>query len=96
MAFTKDTKARLVSALTRKKLADEFESLAATPGLCSSALKKAIIAMMANKAAALEIINALQTAGNQTLSGPKHPNAARRLRDALCRKKAADEIDSQI
>lgn len=96
MAFTKDTKARLVSALTRKKLADEFETLAVTPGTCSLALKRAIIAMMANKAAALEIINALQTAGNQTLTGPKNPNAARRLRDALCRKKAADEIDAAI
>lgn len=94
--FTKDTKARLISALTRKSLADEFETLAAAPGLCSAKLKAAIKAMMANKAAADEVIAALETVGNQTLSGPAHPNAARRLRDALCRKKAADEIDSQI
>jgi hypothetical protein len=86
----------LVSALTRKKLADEFETLAAAPGACSKALKAAIVAMMANKAAALEVIAALETGGDQVLSGPKHPNAARRLRDALCRKSAADEIDSQI
>jgi len=96
MALTKDTKARLVSALTRKKLADEFEALAVTPGACSAKLKAAIKAMMCNKAAANEVIAALETGGNQVLSGPANPNAARRLRDALCRKKAADEIDGQI
>ena len=96
MAFTKDTKARLVSALTRKKLADEFETLSITPGACSAKLKAAIKAMMCNKAAANEVIAALETAGNQALSGPKSPNAARRLRDAMCRKKAADEIDAAI
>jgi hypothetical protein len=96
MALTKDTKARLVSALTRKSLADEFEAKTVTPGACSAKLKAAIKAMMCNKAASDEVIAALETAGNQTLSGPKHPNAARRLRDALCRKKAADEIDALI
>lgn len=96
MAFTKDTKARLVSALTRKSLADEFEAKATSPGAISSKLKAAITAMMGNKAAALEVINALENGGNQTLSGPSHPNAARRLRDAFCRKSAADEIDAVI
>lgn len=94
--FTKDTKARLVSALTRKKLADEFEALATSPGVCSAKLKAAIQAMMCDKAASDEVIAALETAGNQVLSGPKHPNAARRLQNAMCRKKAADEIDSII
>jgi hypothetical protein len=94
--FTKDTKARLVSALTRKKLADEFEALAASPAACSAKLKAAIRAMMANKAAADEVVAALETGGMQSLSGPKHPNAARRLRDAMCRKSAADEIDAAI
>jgi hypothetical protein len=94
--FTKDTKARLVSALTRKKLADEFEALATSPGVCSAKLKAAIKAMMCNKAASDEVINALQTGGNQTLSGPRNPNAARRLINALCRKKAADEINNII
>lgn len=96
MAFTKKTKARLVSALTRKSLADEFEARAASPAACSAKLKAAIIAMMANKKAALEVIVALETAGNQVLSGPSHPNAARRLVDALCSKSAASEIDAQI
>jgi hypothetical protein len=96
MALTKDTKARLVSALTRKSLADEFEALTITPGACSAKLKAAIRAMMCNKAAANEVIAALETAGNQVLSGPANPNAKRRLRDALCRTKAADEIDALI
>lgn len=94
--FTKDTKARLISALANKKLADEFEAKAAAWGPISAKLKAAIKAMMANKAASDEVIAALETAGDQVLSGPKHPNALRRLRNALCRKKAADEIDSQI
>lgn len=94
--LTSKTYARLKSALTRKSLADEFQALAAVPGACSAKLKAAIIAMMANKAAGNEVINALETGGNQTLSGPANPNAARRLRDALCRKDAADEIDGQI
>jgi hypothetical protein len=96
MAFTKKTKARLVSALTRKNLADEFEAKAASPGACSAKLKAAIIAMMANKKAGLEVISALETAGNQTLSGPAHPNTLRRLVNALTRRDAAAEIDSQL
>ncbi len=94
--FTKETKARLISALTRKSLADEFEAKAASPAPLSARLKAAILAMMGNKRAANEVIAALETAGNQTLSGPQHPNAKRRLELALTRKKAADEIDSQI
>ena len=94
--FSKDTKARLVSALTRKNLADEFESRASSPGPLSAKLKAAIKTMMCNKDAANELIKALETAGHQILSGPEHPNAARRLRDALCRKSAADEIAAQI
>jgi hypothetical protein len=94
--FTKDTKARLVSALTRKSLADEFEAKASSPGAISAKLKASILAMMCNKAAANEVIAALQTGGNQVLSGPHSPNALRRLVDAMCRKSAAAEIDSII
>lgn len=96
MALTAKTKARLVSALTRKSLANEFEAKMDAPGAISAKLKAAIIAMMCNKAAALEVISALETGGNQALSGPRSPNAARRLRNALCRKSAADEIDAVI
>lgn len=96
MALTAKTKARLVSALTRKSLANEFEAKMDAPGAISAKLKAAIIAMMCNKAAALEVINALQTGGDQALSGPTHPNAKRRLVNALCRKSAADEIDAVI
>jgi hypothetical protein len=94
--LTAKTKARLVSALTRKSLADEFEAKAASPAPLSAKLKAAILAMMCNRAASNEVVAALETGGNQVLSGPGHPNAARRLRDALCRKSAADEVDSQI
>lgn len=94
--LTAKTKARLTSALTRKALANEFEALLASPAAPSAKLKAAIIAMMCNKAAALEVITALSTGGNQTLSGPRHPNAARRLRDAMASKAAADEIDAQL
>ena len=96
MALTAKTKARLVSALTRKALANEFEARAAAPGPISAKLKAAIISMMANKAAGNEVINALQTGGNQVLSSKLPPKAAIRLRNALTRKAAADEIDAQI
>ena len=101
MSLTKDTKARLVSALTRKNLADEFEAKMTTPGSLSAKLKAAIRAMMANKKAADEVVAALETPGDQTLSGSStvaasSPNAAKRLLDALCRKKAAKEIDDII
>jgi hypothetical protein len=95
--LTSKTYARLKSALTRKSHADEFQALVATPGMPSAKLKAAILSMMCNKKASDEIINALATGGNQVLShGPAQPNAARRLRDALCRKSAADEIDAII
>jgi hypothetical protein len=95
--FTKETKARLIAALTRKSLADEFEAKAATPGTISKKLKDAILAMMGNKKAAAEVVAALETAGNQELTGPKHQNnAITRLQAALTRKKAASEIDDQI
>lgn len=96
MALTAKTKARLVSGLTRKALANEFEAAMTTPAPLSAKLKAAIISMMANKAAGNEVINALQTGGNQVLSGPRNPNAARRLRNGLTRKSAADEIDAVI
>jgi hypothetical protein len=94
--FTEKTKKRLIAALTRKSLADEFEARAASPAPITQKLKAAIIAMMANKKAAKEVIDALETPGNQQLSGPQHPNAKRRLELALASKQAADEIDSQI
>lgn len=94
--LTKNTYARLKSALIRKSLADEFQALLTTPGTPSVKLAAAIKAMMANKKAANEIIVALSTAGNQTLSGPANPNAKRRLINALCRKTAADEIDALL
>lgn len=99
--LSKDTKARLKSALTRKSLADEFEARALSPAPCSAKLKAAVRAMICHKKAADEIIAALETVGNQTLSGRStrdlaSPNAARRLRDAMCRKAAADEIDALI
>ena len=96
MPLTAKTKARLITGLTRKALANEFDLKMTTPGPISAKLKAAIISMMANKAAGNEIINALQTGGNQVLSGPKHPNAKRRLLNALTRKSAADEIDVVI
>lgn len=94
--LTVKTKARLTSALTRKALANEFEALLASPATPSAKLKAAIISMMANKAAALELISALSTGGHQVLSGPAKPNAARRLRDAMAQKAAADEIAAQL
>ena len=94
--LSKDTYARLKSMLTRKSLADEFQSLVSSPGAPSSKLKAAILSAMCNKKAANELVSSLSTAGLQPLSGPKHPNAARRFRDAMCRKSAADEIANQI
>jgi hypothetical protein len=94
--LSKDTFARLKSALTRKSLALEFQALVASPGAASAKLKAAILAMMCNKKASDEVIHALQTGGNQVLSGPKAPNAARRFLNAMCRKAAAKEIDDQI
>ena len=96
MSLSKNAKARLTSALTRKSLSDEFEAKITTPGAVSAKLKAAIVAMMCNKAAANEVINALQTGGHQVLSGPSHPNAARRFRDAICNKAAADEVAGLI
>lgn len=94
--LSKSTYARLKSALTRKSLADEFEALLTAPAAPSAKLKAAIRAMMASKKAADEVISALATAGNQTLSGPAHPNAKKRLELALCRKSAAQEIDALL
>jgi hypothetical protein len=96
MSLTSKTYAHLKSALTRKSLTDEFQAAITTPAPLSAKLKAAIIAMMANKAAGNEVINALQTGGHQVLSGPKNPNAARRFRDAMCNKAAADEISALI
>lgn len=90
--LTSNTKARLKSALTRSALADEFEALLTAPAVPSARLSAAIRAMMANKAAGDEVIAALTSGSAQTLSGPAHPNAARRLRNAMTRKSAADEI----
>lgn len=94
--LSKHTKLRLLRALGRKSLLEEFESKLATPGPLSSKLKNAILYMMGHKRAAEELIQLLETSGVQQLSGPHHPNAKRRLELALLSKKAAQEvIDSQ-
>lgn len=101
MSLSKKTKAHLISALTRKGLANEFEALLTTPAVPSTHLQAAIIAAMGNKAAGKEVIAALQTGGHQVLSGSStrdkaSPNAFRRFLDALCSKSASDEIDPQM
>ena len=96
MALTKQSKARLVSGLTRKGLADEFEAAMTTPAPLSAKLKAAIIAMMANKEAALELITALESVGAEKLSGPAKPNAKKRLENAVTSKKASAEIQTAL
>ena len=96
MALSVKAKARLVSALTRKGLADEFEAAMETPAPLSAKLKAAIIAMMANKAAAQELITALESIPAEVLSGPANPNAKRRLRNAMTRVDAAQEIEDAL
>ena len=96
MALTAKSKARLVSGLTRKGLADEFEAAMDTPAPLSAKLKAAIIAMMANKAAAQELIAALESVGAEVLSGPAKPNAKKRLENAVTSKKASAEIQAAL
>ena len=95
------TYAHLKAMLTRATLADEFQALLSAPGVPSAKLQAAILAAMANKAAANEVIAALQTAGLQALSGNpveghRSPNAARRLVDALANLAAEQEIVSSL
>ena len=52
--------------------------------------------MMANKAAANELIAAMESVGAEVLSGPGNPNAAKRLEDALTRRDAAAEVAAQL
>lgn len=92
MALTAKAKARLVSALTRVGLANEFEAAMTTPAPLSAKLKAAILSMMARKDAALELIAALETVGAQPLS----KDADIRLTNAVTRKKAAKEIKDVI
>lgn len=96
MALTAKSKARLVSGLTRKGLANEFEAAMTTPAPLSAPLKAAIISMMANKAAALELIAALESVGAEKLSGPAKPNAKKRLENAVTSKKASAEIQAAL
>jgi hypothetical protein len=98
MSVTLSTKtySRLKQALTRKVLANEFQTLLGTPDVPSAKLQAAIIAAVANKAAGKEIIAALQSGSLTPLSGPKNPNAARRWLDALASKAAYSEIAAYL
>jgi hypothetical protein len=99
--LTSKTYSRLKQMLTRKVLADEFQALLSVRGMPSKKLQGAIRAAMANKAAANEIIHALQVSSPNSLSGRStrdnaSPNAARRLRDALASKAADAEIEALL
>lgn len=92
MPLTTRAKARLVSALTRKVLADEFEAALDTPAPLSAKLKAAIIAAMAKKAPALELIAAMESVGPEALS----LDAKRRLTNAFTRKVAEAQVEALL
>jgi alpha-L-arabinofuranosidase len=89
--LTVKTKKRLINALTRKSLADELELALAAAAPLSSQLKRSIEVAMGNKAAALNFIAAVETAGAQSLS----VDAKRRIVVAEAERAAGDEIIAQ-
>ena len=89
--LTVKTKKRLINALTRKSFADEVEAALVASAPLSAKTQRAIIVAMGNKARALELIAAIQTAGAQPLSQV----AQHRIIDMMARKDAGQEIIAQ-
>lgn len=86
--LTSKTKTRLTNALTRKSLADELETALASARPLSAKLKNAIKVALANSKAAQDLIDAVETAGAQTLD----LDTKRRIIAELANKTAGDEI----
>lgn len=85
------TKKRLTNALTRKSLADELEAALASAAPLSAKLKNAIKIALASKKAANDLIDAVETAGAQSLD----LDTKRRIITELASKAAGDEVIAQ-
>lgn len=82
------TKVRLTNALTRKSLADELEAALVSATPLSSKLRNAIKIALASKKAATDLIDAVESAGSQSLD----MDTKRRIIVELASKEAGNEL----
>lgn len=91
MALSTKTKRRLQVALTRVNLATEMEAAMNSSAPISLKLKRAILAALAGKAAADEVVSVLQS-GAASLSA----KTKARITLAMANKAAANELISEL